>query len=239
MGQDTRFRRIPVVGQGEPGTYIVYIGFLLIFAAFAIVLKDEGFLTVSNLLNIVKETTPVTVMAIGMVFVLSAGEIDVSIGSVVAIAALLAAYIAVAHLAPGLVSVGRQPQLTTGALKPATVSQLVAVLQQEPTAPAFLLMLDPQQRTITIRRLTAAPDSGRSYELWLNSNKLTTPASLGPVGNSEVTTRSIPQNIDVETMRSATYSVSLEPSGGSATGAPSGPTLFKGRMIETAPGSSG
>jgi len=113
------------------------------------------------------------------------------------------------------------------------------VLQQEPTAPAFLVMLDPQQRTITIRRLTAAPDSGRSYELWLNSNKLTTPASLGPVGNSEVTTRSIPQNIDVETMRSATYSVSLEPSGGSATGAPSGPTLFKGRMIETAPGSSG
>jgi anti-sigma-K factor RskA len=156
-----------------------------------------------------------------------------------AIAALLVAYIAVTHLAPGLVSLGRQPQLTTGALKPATAPQLVAVLQQEPTAPAFLVMLDPQQRTITIRRLTAAPDSGRSYELWLNSNKLPNPASLGPVGNSEVTTRSIPQNIDVETMRSATYSVSLEPSGGSSTGAPTGPTLFKGRMIDAAPGSSG
>jgi anti-sigma-K factor RskA len=156
-----------------------------------------------------------------------------------AIAALLVAYIVVTHLAPGLVSLGRQPQLTTGALKPATVPQLVAVLQQEPTAPAFLVMLDPQQRTITIRRLTAAPDSGRSYELWLNSNKLPNPASLGPVGNSEVTTRSIPQNIDVETMRSATYSVSLEPSGGSATGAPTGPTLFKGKMIDAAPGSSG
>ena len=155
-----------------------------------------------------------------------------------AIAALLAAYIGVTHLAPGL-SVGRQPQIITGALKPAAVPQLVAVLQQEPTAPAFLVMLDPQQRTITIRRLTAAPDSGRSYELWLNSNKLPNPASLGPVGNSEVTTRSIPQNIDAETMRSATYSVSLEPSGGSATGAPTGPTLFKGRMIEAVSGSSG
>jgi anti-sigma-K factor RskA len=156
-----------------------------------------------------------------------------------AIAALLAAYIAVTHLAPGLISVGRQPQIITGALKPAAVPQLVAVLQQEPTAPAFLVMLDPQQRTLTIRRLTAAPDSGRSYELWLNSNKLPNPASLGPVGNSEVTTRSIPQNIDAETMRSATYSVSLEPSGGSATGAPTGPTLFRGRMIETVSGSSG
>jgi anti-sigma-K factor RskA len=152
------------------------------------------------------------------------------------IAALLAAYIALTHFAPGLIPLGRQPQGTTSAQKPG-VPQLVAVLQQEPTSPAFLVMLDPQQRTITIRRLTAAPDSGRSYELWLNSNKLPKPASLGPVGNSEVTTRSIPQNIDVETMRSATYSVSLEPGNGSPTGAPTGPMLFKGGMIEAAPGS--
>jgi len=150
---------------------------------------------------------------------------------------LLAAYIAITHVAPGLSS--RQPQIITGALKPAAVPQLVAVLQQEPTAPAFLVMLDPQHRTITIRRLTTAPDSGRSYELWLNSNKLPKPASLGPVGENELTTRAIPQNIDVETMRGATYSVSLEPGGGSATGAPTGPTLFRGRMIEAVPGSSG
>jgi ribose transport system permease protein len=93
MGQGTKFRRTPAAARGEPGTYIVYVGFLVIFAGFAFLLKDEGFLTISNLLNIVKETTPVTVMAIGMVFVLSAGEIDVSIGSVVAVAALLAAVV--------------------------------------------------------------------------------------------------------------------------------------------------
>lgn len=152
------------------------------------------------------------------------------------IAVLLAAYIAVAQFAPGLS--GRQPQATAGT-KPAAVPQLLAVLQQEPTAPAFLVMLDPQQRTITVRRLTTAPDSGRSYELWLYSSQLPKPASLGAVGNTEVTTRPIPQNIDVETMRSATYSVSLEPGNGSATGTPTGPMLFKGRMIEAAPGTSG
>ena len=97
MSVRSAFRRIPVVGQVEPSTYVVYLGFLLIFAAFAVVLRDEGFLTVSNLLNIVQETAPVTVMAIGMVFVLSAGEIDLSIGSVVAIAALLAAVVMRAH----------------------------------------------------------------------------------------------------------------------------------------------
>jgi len=75
----------------DPSRYIVYVGFLLILAAFSIVLKDDGFLTARNLLNIVQQTAPVTVMAVGMVFVLTAGEIDLSIGSIVAISALLAA----------------------------------------------------------------------------------------------------------------------------------------------------
>ena len=113
-------RRIPVVGRVEPSTYFVYVGFLLIFAVFAVLLRDEGFLTVSNLLNIVQETTPVTIMAIGMVFVLSAGEIDLSIGSVVAIAALLAAVVMRAHhwalgVAAGL-GAGAMVGLINGAL---------------------------------------------------------------------------------------------------------------------------
>jgi ribose transport system permease protein len=114
------FRRVPLVGQFEPSTCVVYVGFLLIFAAFAVLLRDEGFLTVSNLLNIVQETTPVTVMAIGMVFVLSAGEIDLSIGSVVAIAALLAAVVMRDHhwtlgVAAGL-GAGAMAGLINGAL---------------------------------------------------------------------------------------------------------------------------
>lgn len=71
--------------------YVVYFGFLAIFLFFAIVLKDSGFLTVRNLSNIVLQTAPVTIMAIGLVFVMSAGEIDLSIGSTVAVSALAAA----------------------------------------------------------------------------------------------------------------------------------------------------
>src|SRR6476646_10446901 len=73
----------------DPSRYVVYIGFLIILFAFSIVLRDSGFLTTRNLLNIVQQTTPVTIMAVGMVFVLTAGEIDLSIGSIVAISALL------------------------------------------------------------------------------------------------------------------------------------------------------
>ena len=74
-----------------PSRYVIYVGFLAIFAVFAVILRDAGFATSANLLNIVQQTTPVTVMAVGMAFVLTAGEIDLSIGSIVAVSALLAA----------------------------------------------------------------------------------------------------------------------------------------------------
>jgi ribose transport system permease protein len=73
--------------------YVVYVGFLAIFLFFAVMLSDSGFLTARNLSNIVLQTAPVTIMAIGLVFVLSAGEIDLSIGSIVAVSALSAAVI--------------------------------------------------------------------------------------------------------------------------------------------------
>lgn len=94
--QDT-LRRLPLVGRLDPSAYVVYVGFLLILAVFAVVLRDDGFLTASNLLNIVQQTAPVTIMAIGMVYVLTAGEIDLSVGSVVAVSALTAAVVMREH----------------------------------------------------------------------------------------------------------------------------------------------
>jgi ribose transport system permease protein len=75
----------------EPRRYVVYVAFLVILAFFSVTLQDDGFLSQTNLLNIVRQTTPVTVMAVAVVFVLSAGEIDLSIGSVVALSALVTA----------------------------------------------------------------------------------------------------------------------------------------------------
>jgi ribose transport system permease protein len=81
------------VRHADPRSYVVYVAFLLILVFFAVTLQDDGFLTSSNLLNIVKQTAPVSVMAVGLVFVLSAGEIDLSIGSIVALAALVGAVV--------------------------------------------------------------------------------------------------------------------------------------------------
>jgi ribose transport system permease protein len=71
--------------------WVVYVGFLAIFLFFALTLHDDGFLTQRNLTNIILQTAPATIMAVGLVFALSAGEIDLSFGSIVAVSSLSAA----------------------------------------------------------------------------------------------------------------------------------------------------
>ncbi len=80
-----RFRHFDV------GNYILYLGFAAIIVVFAVVLHDKSFLTINNLTNIARQTAMISIMAIGFVFVLSAGEIDLSIGAVVALSSLITA----------------------------------------------------------------------------------------------------------------------------------------------------
>jgi anti-sigma-K factor RskA len=157
-----------------------------------------------------------------------------------AIAALLAIYVAVSQIAPDLLPGALRPADGvvradgSGRLPP---DRLVAVLQQQPTAPAFLVTLDIQHRTLFVRRVSATPEANRSYELWLISSRFPTPRSLGLVGGEDFTQRSIPGNYDLDTLRGALYAVSLEPPGGSPSGTPSGPVLFTGKAIEALPAS--
>jgi anti-sigma-K factor RskA len=156
------------------------------------------------------------------------------------IAALLALYVVLGQAAPGLLPFGPHPvQVVAQSQGPTGQQQLsarlVAVLQQEPTAPAFLLTVDPQTRTMVVRRVSATAEPGRSYELWLIAGQFPAPRSLGLVGADEFTQRPIPGNFDVATLRTASYAVSLEPSGGSPSGVPTGPVLFTGKIVEAVP----
>ncbi|GAB2566248.1 ABC transporter permease [Gracilibacillus alcaliphilus] len=71
--------------------YIVYIAFIGIIIYFAVTIGDQGFLTVNNLLNIARQTAMIALMALAMTFVISSGEIDLSVGSVTALASLTGA----------------------------------------------------------------------------------------------------------------------------------------------------
>lgn len=70
--------------------YVVYIFFALVIAFFSFKIGDQGFLTLTNLFNITRTTSMIVVMAVAMTFVISAGELDLSVGSTAALAALAA-----------------------------------------------------------------------------------------------------------------------------------------------------
>jgi ribose transport system permease protein len=67
---------------------VVYVGFVLVFLFFAVT-QAQYFLTPANLTNVLIQAAPIAIMAVGAVFVLSTGEIDLSIGSTVALASLV------------------------------------------------------------------------------------------------------------------------------------------------------
>jgi ribose transport system permease protein len=117
----------------EPRRYVVYVAFWLIFIFFAVTLRRDGFLSQTNLLNIVRQTTPVTVMAVAVVFVLSAGEIDLSLGAVVALSALVTADVMQSHSAVLALVAGLGVGLGTGAVNGLFVTLL--------RLPSFLVTL--------------------------------------------------------------------------------------------------
>ncbi len=68
--------------------YFILVG---IFIVFAIFLRDKGFLSGVNIMNIFRQTAIISILAIGFTFLIASGEFDLSIGSTVAMCALIAA----------------------------------------------------------------------------------------------------------------------------------------------------
>ena len=126
-----------------------------------------------------------------------------------ALAAGLVALIVVSQAKPGLFPAGgfHIPRLIAQGPAPAkpsaaaSGSRLVAVLQQDPSAPAFLLTIDPASRTLTVRRVAAKAEADHSYQLWLIASQAAKPESLGVVGASEYTQSPLPADFDAAAMR--------------------------------------
>jgi ribose transport system permease protein len=159
------------VSAGLPSNLIVYIGFVAILVFFAVTLNDRGFPTPENFANIARQTAMVSVMAIGMTFVLSAGEIDLSIGSVVALAAMTVAIFLRAN----------QPVL--GVLAALAVGLGVGlvngVLTTKVRIPSFLVTLGMMGIVVGLARITTdlepVPITNDTYSFIFGSG------NLGPV----------------------------------------------------------
>jgi anti-sigma-K factor RskA len=110
---------------------------------------------------------------------------------------------------------------------------LVAVLQKDAASPAFLVTVNVEDRLMTVQPVAAKPEAGKSYELWIVHDSLGAPKSLGVIDDASAMQRPTLASYKRDVIENATLAVSLEPEGGSPTGAPTGPVVFAGKMIET------
>jgi anti-sigma-K factor RskA len=158
-----------------------------------------------------------------------------------AIAAALVAMIAVGAYQPDLLPDGLRPKPRTQLVEvktpsaPAPSAQYVAVLQKEGGAPAFILTVDGATKNFTVRKVGAAAEPGKSFELWLISDKLPRPRSLGVIGGGDFTARPVLASYDTDIVNNATYAVTLEQAGGSPDGNPHSAPVFTGKLIEAVP----
>jgi anti-sigma-K factor RskA len=158
-----------------------------------------------------------------------------------AIAAALVVMIGVGASMPDLLPDSMRPKQKTqvaqvtpqSALRPS--AQYVAILQKDAGGPAFILTVDEATRNYTVRKVGAAADAGSSFELWLISDKLGKPRSLGVIGADNFTSRPVLASYDLDTVKSATYAVTVEQAGGSPDGNPHSAPVFAGKLIETVP----
>ena len=151
------------------------------------------------------------------------------------IAACLLALMVVRETGPGLLPAALRPneRVQTVEVPSARPAEFVAVFQKDDASPAFLLTFDLDNRSLTVRRVGAEQQAGKSYELWLVSDKYPGPRSLGVVGAGPYTVRQAGPEYDPVIINRATYAISLEPEGGSPTGAPTGPVLYHGKLVQT------
>ena len=109
----------------------------------------------------------------------------------------------------------------------------VAVFQENDQLPSFLLSINLETRELVVRPIGAEPHAGKSYQLWVVSEQLgASPLSLGLLESPSSPTHKQLEELDPRLLRTATFGISLEPSGGSPTGTPTGPALH-GKLIPT------
>ena len=113
--------------------YVIYIGFAVVFLFFAITLGDDGLLTGNNLLNIVRQTATVTIIAVGMTYVIAAAQIDLSVGATAGLASVVTAM----TIANYGVFLGILAGLAVGVVVGSVNGALVAMLK----IPSFLVTL--------------------------------------------------------------------------------------------------
>jgi anti-sigma-K factor RskA len=146
---------------------------------------------------------------------------------------------AVVAVVAGLSANSRVDQLSadvaqlSGKLAATPEIQYVAVLADDKSSASMLVTFDPKTNKLVLKRVGGFKEqANKSLQLWALPQG-GGPRSLGVLGG-EAVSRLTAVGSDVREV--PTLAISLEPQGGAPAGSgPTGPVLFKGALIETAP----
>jgi ribose/xylose/arabinose/galactoside ABC-type transport system permease subunit len=84
------------IKKGSPGKILAKYGIYIAFAILFIILSisSDSFLTTTNIINIFRQVSIIGIVAVGMSFVIITGGIDLSVGSIMALSAVVASSLA-------------------------------------------------------------------------------------------------------------------------------------------------
>jgi len=110
---------------------------------------------------------------------------------------------------------------------PVAGENFVAVVNRGGELPALIVRVDTREGVVRVRSLAAEAPAESSLELWYIEGDAA-PRSLGLVADGAVP---MPTPALFTAAEGATLAVSVEPRGGSTTGAPTGPVVYSGQLI--------
>lgn len=107
-----------------------------------------------------------------------------------------------------------------------------AVVQADVSDPLWLVSESGRDNRLRLRSVAAtSAEAGKDYELWIVPDK-GNPLSLGVIPVGEVYQVELTDEARETLSQSRTLAISLEPRGGSPTGAPTGPILHVTKLYE-------
>jgi|TARA_B100000700_G_scaffold59109_1_gene64234 anti-sigma-K factor RskA len=102
----------------------------------------------------------------------------------------------------------------------------VAVFQEDDRQPAFMLSVDLSNKQLNVLPVSAEPLANKSYQLWIKEDSLgPNPRSVGVLNDDLSLDADALSDYDPALLKRATFGISIEPSGGSPTGQPTGPAI--------------
>ncbi len=109
----------------------------------------------------------------------------------------------------------------------AEAPRLIATLEAKNSPARFLALYEVATGNLRLTPVSVNAQSGKDFELWLVEGG-NAPVSLGVLPDGGLVQISLPQALVPRFVAGAALAISVEPSGGSTTGAPTGPVIASG-----------